>query len=130
MLLDRLAERGDSTHRAHVIGGNKGFACWSPEPRFCPHALIEAATPSNTICRKAGYSFLAAAGASMNASNSRPFCVIIQPPFRRSTNPCAKIDKPGALAANRFVRSDHSFPLVARIAMSRFRFSMVAKPPG
>lgn len=41
-----------------------------------------------------------------------------QPPSRRSTRPLAKISRPGARAASLVVRSDHSRPLIAKMAMS------------
>lgn len=66
----------------------------------------------------------------MTSSTARPLAVILHPPLRRSTSPCDQMLRPGALAASRLVRSAQSQPLVARIAMSRLRSSITAKPSG
>jgi hypothetical protein len=51
-------------------------------------------------------------------------------PRMRSTSPCEKMSRFGTRAARRLVRSAQSRPLVARMALSRLRSSMTAKPSG
>ncbi|GKQ53503.1 hypothetical protein BRSPCE3_43580 [Bradyrhizobium sp. Ce-3] len=78
-----------------------------------------------------GSSVGAAAGrASMTSMMERPLSVIRQPPLSLSTRPCEKMSRPGARAANLLVRSAQSRPLVARIATSRLRSTIVANPSG
>ena len=67
---------------------------------------------------------------SMNAKMSRPLAVTLQPPLMRSTSPCEKMSRSGTRLARRLVGSVQSRPLVARMAMSRLRSSMTAKPSG
>lgn len=73
---------------------------------------------------------LGAGRASMNSNMSRPLEVSLQPPLMRSTKPCEKMSRSGTRLARRLVRSAQSRPLVARMAMSRLRSSMMAKPSG
>ncbi|MHC2337898.1 hypothetical protein ACVIW0_007187 [Bradyrhizobium sp. USDA 4454] len=68
--------------------------------------------------------------ASMKSSRARPLSVIRHPPINRSTSPCEKRSRSGTRAARRRVLSAHSWPLVARMAMSRLRSAMTANPSG
>ncbi|MGY4409004.1 hypothetical protein ACVWW4_000740 [Bradyrhizobium sp. LB7.1] len=68
--------------------------------------------------------------ASIISRAERPLSVTRQPPFIRSMRPWENISKSGTRAANRFVRSAQSRPLVARIAISRLRSAITANPSG
>ena len=69
-------------------------------------------------------------GASIMSKTERPCWVMRHPPSSQSTRSWEKIAKLGTRAARRLVRSDQSFPLVARMAMSRFKSVRLAKPSG
>jgi hypothetical protein len=71
-----------------------------------------------------------AAKRSIGANALRPSSVMRHPPSDRTTIPCAKILRSEEPDARRLVRSLHSRPLVASIAMSRFKSAIEAHPSG
>lgn len=111
----RLRFRGRRTEAIEGIGDRvmAGVGSWT------------ARTLGSSVACWAG-----AGRASMISRTARPLSVIRQPPFVRSIRPWEKISRPGTRAANRFVRSAQSRPLVARIAISRLMSSMTANPSG